>query len=258
MKKIAIKVDASLFPDALRAYLNGARCHDSSCSEAVRTIFIDGPVRAYLKINKQGSLVREMKMIRFMHHHGLAPGVLEYVSENGLDYLLTVALAGEDGIWEGHLSSPGRLAGAMGEYLRLIHNLPVAGCPYTGRSIEMYTQSRHNINRGYADRQIIPEDLALAAKKLDSLRGLAQDNVVIHGDYCLPNIIMRDFELSGFVDLGTGGVGDRHYDLFWGIWTLRYNLKTDTYRDTFLDAYGRMDIDNDRMELCRLLAGFTE
>jgi kanamycin kinase len=54
------------------------------------------------------------------------------------------------------------------------------------------------------------------------------------------------------------GVGDRHYDLFWGIWTLNYNLKTDKYKDIFLDAYGRSLIDFDRLELCRLLAGLTE
>jgi kanamycin kinase len=69
---------------------------------------------------------------------------------------------------------------------------------------------------------------------------------------------MQDDKLTGFVDLGSGGVGDRHYDVFWGIWTLEYNLKTDIYKDAFLDAYGRQDFAPDRLELCRLLAGFTE
>jgi len=82
--------------------------------------------------------------------------------------------------------------------------------------------------------------------------------VVLQGDYCLPNILLRDFRLEGFVDLGTGGVGDRHYDLFWGIWTLAYNLKTDRYKDVFLDAYGRQELDPERLELSRLLAGFTQ
>ena len=38
----------------------------------------------------------------------------------------------------------------------------------------------------------------------------------LHGDYCLPNLIMRDFQLEGFIDLGYGGIGDLHYDLYWG------------------------------------------
>ena len=62
---------------------------------------------------------------------------------------------------------------------------------------------------------------------------------LLHGDYCLPNILLDNWQLSGFIDLDAGGIGDRHIDLFWGIWTLQFNLKTDRYRDRFLDAYGR-------------------
>jgi kanamycin kinase len=55
--------------------------------------------------------------------------------------------------------------------------------------------------------------------------------------------MLDDWRFSGFIDLGNGGVGDRHIDLFWGAWTLWFNLKTDRYRDRFLDAYGRDKID---------------
>jgi len=45
------------------------------------------------------------------------------------------------------------------------------------------------------------------------------------------------------VDLDTGGTGDRHVDIFWALWTLKFNLKTDAYYARFLDAYGRADVD---------------
>jgi aminoglycoside phosphotransferase len=54
---------------------------------------------------------------------------------------------------------------------------------------------------------------------------------------------------SGFIDVGNGGIGDRHIDLFWGAWTLQFNLKTDKYKDIFFDAYGRKNIDFDRFSL---------
>ncbi|KZK04807.1 putative aminoglycoside 3'-phosphotransferase (Kanamycin kinase) [Lactococcus cremoris] len=44
-------------------------------------------------------------------------------------------------------------------------------------------------------------------------------------------------------------VGDRHIDLFWGTWTLNFNIGTDQYRDRFFDAYGRDKIDIDRLKL---------
>ncbi|MDE6108094.1 MAG: phosphotransferase, partial [Oscillospiraceae bacterium] len=67
--------------------------------------------------------------------------------------------------------------------------------------------------------------------------------------YCLPNIILRDWKLSGFIDVGNGGVGDRHIDLFWGAWSLEFNLKTDQYRRRFLDAYGRDQVDESILKI---------
>ena len=40
-------------------------------------------------------------------------------------------------------------------------------------------------------------------------------------------------------------------DLFWGMWSLEFNLKTDRYKDRFLDAYGRDVIEE---ELFRTIA----
>ena len=65
--------------------------------------------------------------------------------------------------------------------------------------------------------------------------------------------MLDDWRFSGFIDLGNGGVGDRHIDLFWGIWSLGFNLKTDRYADRFLDAYGR---DRVEPELLRIVAAY--
>lgn len=80
-----------------------------------------------------------------------------------------------------------------------------------------------------------------AGKEIDAgvvrrLENFAADDVLIHGDYCLPNVILDRFSFRSFIDVGNGGVGDRHFDLYWGLWTLRYNLKTDRYHERFLDA----------------------
>ncbi len=258
MKETAVSLNPDSFPAAIRPYLKQAKLYDSSCSAAAQTIYIEASERAYLKLSKQGTLFHEMKMMQFMHSHSLAPAVLAYISENGRDYLLSAALEGEDGIAERYLRHPARLAEVLGASLRIIHSLPLEGCPFASLMAEMIAESEGNILRGYADKAIIGEDFKAAAERFSALKHCAVDDVIMHGDYCLPNIIMRDFKLTGFVDWGTGGVGDRHYDLFWGIWTLAYNLKTDIYRDVFLDAYGRQEIDADRLELCRFLAGFTE
>ena len=76
-----------------------------------------------------------------------------------------------------------------------------------------------------------------------------QSKVLLHGDYCLPNIIFDNWKFSGFIDVGNGGVGDRHIDLFWGVWTLWFNLKTNKYQERFLDAYGRDKADETALKI---------
>ena len=44
-------------------------------------------------------------------------------------------------------------------------------------------------------------------------------------------------------------VGDRHIDIFWGIWTLAFNLNTSKYRGRFLDAYGRDKADESILKI---------
>jgi kanamycin kinase len=76
---------------------------------------------------------------------------------------------------------------------------------------------------------------------------------LIHGDACLPNILCHEGSFSTFIDLGQAGAGDRHMDLYWAIWSLEYNLKTDHYTDYFLDQYGRNNID---FELLKVITAF--
>ena len=74
-----------------------------------------------------------------------------------------------------------------------------------------------------------------------------KSEVLIHGDYCLPNIILNNWRLSGYIDLGNGGIGDRHIDLLWGVWTLNFNLKTTAWTERFLDAYGRDRVEPEKL-----------
>lgn len=84
-----------------------------------------------------------------------------------------------------------------------------------------------------------------------------EDKVVIHGDYCLPNLILHDFKMTGYIEVGYGGIGDRHYDIFWGLWSLQFNLKNDEYSKQSVNACGKPLIDQDRLRLCGLLSVFN-
>ena len=61
---------------------------------------------------------------------------------------------------------------------------------------------------------------------------------LIHGDFCLPNILASDNKIVGFIDLGDAGIGDPWRDYAWCIWSLEYNLKTNEYTPLLLEKLG--------------------
>lgn len=190
-------------------------------------------------------------MSAYFAKKGLGAAVLCYTSDDEADYLLTERVVGEDCTHPRYLAEPRRLAVLLGETLRALHESDCSDCPIPDHTAAYLARAEENHRRGCFDASFLSgcelETLEAAWELLASEGGRLQNEVLLHGDFCLPNILLRDFCLSGFVDVGCGGVGDRHVDLFWGAWTLAFNLGTDVYRDLFFDAYGR-----DRIDPCLL------
>jgi len=40
-----------------------------------------------------------------------------------------------------------------------------------------------------------------------------EDLIFTHVDYCLPNIIINNWDISGFIDWDSGGIAGRYQDL---------------------------------------------
>lgn len=263
MERTIITRQLPELPHTIANIVKGAVWYDSHCSPDAQVWFADGQTPCYLKQAPAGTLQPEAMMLQFLHRHQMAPEMLCYETQDGYDYLLTRAAEGEDGIHPEHLSKPERLAVLFGQNLRRLHELPTTGCPFPNRTAEMM----QDIDGRYApdaspldslgDQQILQMPVEDAVESCHDLFQNHNDDVVIHGDYCLPNIIIHNWQFSAYIDVGYGGVGDRHYDLFWGLWTLNYNLHTERYDQTFKDAYGAELIDPDRIELYRLIAGLT-
>ncbi len=230
---------------------------DRSFSAAAKTYQLtDGARTVFVKLAPTELLERERLMSGFLHGFGLAPEVIDYgIFEDGA-YLVTAALPGRNGIAAEHLSEPRHLAVAFGEALRRLHELPVEDCPVKDRDRELRKLAETNLTARDYDPSHIPEALEKAAARLHE--SSVQDiQVVLHGDYCLPNILFENFQLTGFVDLGNGGAGGRHYDLYWGVFTLEYNLKSSAYKDLFLDAYGRSLVVPELLDYNRIISGLT-
>jgi len=247
------------YPAELHPLLSGAKLYDSSCSPAAKVTFIDKDSGYFLKSAPKGTLEREAAMTRYFHTKGLSARVFYYISDI-CDWLVTEKINGDDCIAEKYLAQPERLCDTLAERLMLLHDTDFTDCPVSNHSALLRANAEHNKQNRMFDQSIAdywgfksPEEAWAIA---ETHGHLLESNTLLHGDYCLPNIILDDWRFAGFIDLDTAGVGDRHVDLFWATWTLRFNLKTNKYRDRFIDAYGRTRVSEDMLRIVAAIEVF--
>lgn len=253
MIKRLIQLDPHDFPVELHDLLNSGKVYDSSCSEDARTLFCDNGY--YIKIADKGKLEAEARLGTMFFDLGLGARVVCYLSLDR-DYLVTRSAAGED--LTHYLQDPETLCRILAKALRRLHSQTVPDAPVSPKLLEYRDSAQADISRGsfeeYVQMERFPVDSKEAAWELmqANLEKLKADTL-IHGDACLPNIICHEGNFSAFIDLGLAGMGDRHIDIFWAIWSLQFNLKTEQYTDCFLDQYGREYVD---MDMLKVIAAF--
>lgn len=257
MKRRLVRPQFSQFPEEFHPLLEKYPVYDSSCSQAARVWFVDGEGGYYLKSAAKGTLKTEADMTRFFHRRGLGAQVVSHLSCEK-DWLLTRAIPGEDCTFPAYLEDPKRLCDTTATLLRQLHEVDPSGCPVPNRCDVYRVTAQRNYRAGRYDAELFPGHWGFSSAE-EAWR-IAEENgrylkndTLLHGDYCLPNILLDNWRFSGFIDVDNGGAGDKHIDIFWGVWTLFFNLKTNAYYDRFLDAYGRDMVEE---EMLRTIAAF--
>lgn len=252
-----------LLPDSIAARVQDAAAEPNRIGRSGADVYffdIDGGL--YLKTDGAGRLAREAAMQAYLHDRDFAPEVLAYETSER-DFLLSRRARGETAILPAYRADPARLAAELGRAARRLHEASVDGCPIRGLSAEwlsMFERARTENHGLYA-----PVAAYLGIRHVEELfryadehAGLLCDDALIHGDFCLPNCMLADFQFTEFIDAGGAGVGNRHFDLFWALWSLNRNLGCDDFRDKFLNAYGRSDVDERLIRLSGCLCALSD
>ena len=242
-------------PPEIQSCAGNAPLLDCSGHSAAKTYFIDTDGGYYLKTAPPGALAAEAAMTSYFHGLGLGARVIAYCAEAECDYLLTARLPGEVAYSGAYLSQPEKLCEVFAESLWRLHQIPAEDCPC--RPLERWLAACGEDK--LCDARLLegraPEE---EYRFLQANKGAFAHGALIHGDACLPNVLLRDWRFTGFIDLGGAGLGDPHIDLYWALWSLEYNLHTTAYAGRFLDCYGRQSIDTERLRLCAALGAFSD
>ncbi len=253
MNRKLIAPDLNSIPCKLHSFFADANVYDSSCSPGARVYFIEKDGGYYLKSAPKGTLETEAVLTKYFCSKGLGTNVLEYLSLEK-DWMLSEKVEGEDCTYKMYLDNPKKLCDTVASLLRQLHEYDFSDCPVQDRISSYINTVNNNYYTGEYDKTAFPDSFGYksadeAWKVFEKYGHLLKNNTLIHGDYCLPNIMLDNWNFTKFIDLGNGGVGDRHIDIFWGVWTLQFNLKTNAYAERFLDAYGRDKIETDMLKL---------
>jgi kanamycin kinase len=188
-------------------------------------------------------LIAEASRMGWARAYLPVPVIVSSGSEGGTDWLLTEGLPGQDATICKHHMPPERLVPALARGLRAFHELaPVADCPFDFRIAAAQAQVRQRVATGRVSvDDLHPEHANLgvpqALERLQALAPDTEDLVVCHGDYCLPNVLLQDGQVIGYLDLGELGVADRCWDVVVGAWSVTWNLGAG-WEDLFYDSYG--------------------
>ena len=205
------------------------------------------PVAAGLRLD------HEAARLQWMHARQLlVPAVVRYMNAGGAEYLLTEEAAGQPASAQEWSSRQADVAIALGRCLATLHSVDTVGCPFDRRISVQLDEARLRIAAGEVREDDF--DASRHGRTATDLFGElltmvpeCEDLVFVHGDFCLPNILLsaqgsRAVHVTGLIDCGRAGIGDRHQDLALAIRSLTYNLGSEAVAP-FLASYGRPSID---------------
>lgn len=228
--------------------------------------YLPGPA-AYLKIAPVESLTdlkREAEVLSWLKGKLPVPDVLEFEETDGSYLILISEVRGVPAseYIAGSRDNPGLIAefvetsaGAM----RAMHDLPIGDCGLREDIEVKLATAQENIRREFVDESDfdIENQGRTASDIYDELvkkKSLSEDLVFTHGDFCLPNFMIADSGISGFIDLDRAGVADRYQDIALFLRSFAFNIEMQMdIREAFCRAYGIGSLDEEKLYYYRLL-----
>ena len=186
------------------------------------------------------------------------PTVVALEEGDGSTVLITEGLGGRDASDPGWRDDVPNLVRTFGQGLAAFHRaVGEEWCPFRFDVDVALEHVRRRIDAGLinpaqhfnVDYRHLTAESALAL--LVDTAPPDEDLVVCHGDYCPPNVLLTDGEVTGYVDLGELGVADRWRDIAIGAWSTGWNFGTE-FEPLFYESYG-IEPDPDRIAFYRLL-----
>lgn len=176
--------------------------------------------------------LRTVEIMKWLKGKLPVPKVICHGVVDGKSYLFMSRIKGKMSCDEYYLEHPGELLPLLAESLKLFWRVDIRNCPYVRDLDAELAEARERVEQGLVDVENAEPD-TFGPNGFDSpahLLNWLEENrpgpepVFSHGDFCLPNVFLKDGEIAGFIDLGDAGVGDKWRDIALCYRSLKHNF----------------------------------
>lgn len=213
-------------PDSVRSATEGYAWTPATDGESGGVVFrLTAPGRPalYLKLGTgrvADDITAELARLELLAGRLPVPAVRLFVRAPEDAYLLTTAVPGQSA-YEYLISHPDRRAEtveSLAHFLRVVHSLPLADCPFHAGHDLRLAAARRNLEAGLVDTDDFDEEregwtAEQVWSEMTGLLPLTFDRVVTHGDFSLGNVLVEDGRVTGCIDVGRAGAADPYQDL---------------------------------------------
>lgn len=198
-----------------------------------------------LKIQKQSvEATQEYEMTKWLDGKVLVPKVLSFECIDEINYLLMSRIKGDMLCAPVYMNNPKQQTKILCQAIKMMWEVHICDCPYNNCIDNKLILAENLVNLGLCDMERAQKDTYGEngfKSPADLLKWLKQnkpkeDLVFSHGDFCLPNIFAQNSKVTGFIDLGRGGIADKYQDI-----ALCYRSLKNNFNGTYGKAYDGFD-----------------
>lgn len=161
-----------------------------------------------------------------------APKILAFELQEEKSFLLMSRVQGEVACAEYYLEHPQVLLKALADALKMCWAVDISDCPNIRDLDAELAEGKYRVENDLVDVDNA-EPTTFGEGGFESPEHLLEwleenrpepENVFSHGDFCLPNVLLVDGKVNGFIDLGDAGVGDKWRDIALCYRSLKHNF----------------------------------
>lgn len=221
-----------------------------------------------IKCSNRKEVRKEAMILKWLENKMKVPKVYFDIEEDGMYYLVMEMLPGQMGQY-GFMQLPTEdMIKLYANEIKKWHSIDYHDFPHVNTLTDKIEHTRYNVKHHLVKEQYFERELQgkTGQEVFDEMMACYPkdfDLVLCHGDVCMPNFMIDNGKVTGWIDVVGCGVNDRYLDIAIALRTLRFNFewlnKKFDNKDMklFLDTYGIEKLDKEKVKFYILLDELT-